>query len=201
MNQLPPEQMTPEAWTADPRSTHVPRGSILAIDGVSLAQDLFAEDLLAKYSNDELAALAMVIGASSKSGTKAARCRHIVATLRLRIRLADETPESLVARYRLAELKRLSHLAKLYMAPTKYTLAVGLINWRTRARYEGRKALAEGIQLQAAMRAIEQGRPINASLAKQLLKPRRGGRYLTDEMMAGYVEIGDLFVRATGGAE
>ena len=191
--ETPLEQMTPEEWRKDERSCLVPKGSVLALNPKTILCDLVPENLLLKYKAKELADLAYVLDVAS-SGTKAKKIKNIIVAMKLRERLANETVESLVEKYKGKALKQLTRLAHGFLGGNKKQLATGLINWRESRRFAGRNKIAFCRQIGAGLRAIKAGRPINRDLVREMLLPRNGGRYLSESMIEGWKIEGDLYV-------
>lgn len=194
MVMLPPEQMNPQEWLADQaRSLSVRPGSILTIDPDDITSDIVPGELLARYSGRELEALCSVLNIS-KSGTKAKKIQNIIATMRLRDRISRETVDSLMEKYKARQLKDMVRTAKGFLGGNKKQLAISLINWREKQRFMGKKYIAQHKQWMAARKAVAERRPIHVWVAREMLKPRPGGRYLTEAEIQGWTQQDDLFV-------
>ncbi len=136
-----------------PDATSVPRGSILA-----LKPEQITEQTLARYSANDVASLAIVIGAPH-SGNRSETIRRIITAWELRTFLADATAEAL-RKLPGKQLKAKLRSVGAYAPSTKYGMAAALIGWRDKCRLEGKLAIAKAHHYTIIRRAVRRGLPV-----------------------------------------
>lgn len=78
------------------------------------------------------------------SGDKDKRVERIFNALRVRRFLTEsDDPNHYAVKYKRRELVKLTKLTGSFVGSTKYSLAVGLQNWRTKCRRDGEKFFEE----------------------------------------------------------
>ena len=110
----------------------MPKGSVLGIDDrTETAQTL------QRFSKKELQMLAL-IGGTSQAGTKEQIAKRFKEVMGVRGEISKETVESLEQKPG-AVLRRYLDALNLWKGGNKHSHAVGIINWRTKVRAEGRR--------------------------------------------------------------
>lgn len=113
--------------------------------------EMIKPENIGEVSRADLRALSMIqLEAFAKllgipfSGDRAKRVERIFDALSVRHFLtASDEPNFYISKYSRRELVRYTKLADSFVGSTKYGLAVGLLNWRTKCRRDGEKFFEE----------------------------------------------------------